>query len=74
MFVGSVIESLDRGLFECSVHALDLAARPRVFGICQTMADVCFGASELESMSTEEYPLSKSALDLGGLVIVISIS
>ncbi len=55
VLVGFVIETLDGGLFESSVHALDLPVGPGMLGLGQAMIDVGFGAGEIEGMGAEEF-------------------
>lgn len=64
--VGFVVEALDGGLFEGSVHALYLAVGPGMLGLGQAMVDVGFGAGELEGMGAEEFSALESKLDLRG--------
>ena len=62
VFVGFVVEALDGGFLEGSVHALDLAVGPRVLGLGQAVIDVSLGAGELEGMSAEEFPRWSASL------------
>ena len=66
VLVSLVVEALDGGFFESSVHAFDLAVGPGVFGLGQPVVDIGLGAGELEGMSTEEFSAFESELDLGG--------
>lgn len=66
VLVSLVVEALDGGFFERSVHAFDLAAGPGVFGLGQPVVDIGPGAVELKSMSTEEFSTLESELGLGG--------
>lgn len=64
MLVGFVIEALDGGLFEGSVHALDLAVGPGMLRLGQAMIDVGFGTGELEGMGAEQFSAFERKLDL----------
>jgi hypothetical protein len=48
-----VVESLDRGVLDGAVHALDLAVRPRVPRLGEPVVDVELGAGELEGVAEE---------------------
>ncbi len=62
--MGFVVEALDGGFFEGSVHAFDLAVGPGMFRLGQAMIDVGFGAGELEGMGAEEFSALEGKLDL----------
>jgi hypothetical protein len=63
--VGLVVEALDRGLFDGSVHALDLAVGPRVLGLGEAMIDAGESAGVFEGMSPERLFASDLFSDLG---------
>lgn len=48
--MGLTVEALDRGIFERSVHAFDLAIGPRMFRLGQSVVDVGILASYLMSL------------------------
>ncbi len=66
VLVGLVVEALDGGFLESSVHAFDLAVCPGVFGFSQSVVDIGLGAGELECVSAEEFSTFKRELDLRG--------
>src|SRR5438046_4450302 len=65
LIVSLVEEAFDGGFFEGSIHALDLAVGPGIFGFGEAVVDVGLGAGELEGVGAEELSLLKSELDLG---------
>lgn len=66
VFVGFVVEALDGGFLEGTVHAFDLAIGPGVLGLGQTMVNIGLGTGELEGMSAEEFSALERQLNLGG--------
>jgi len=52
--VSLVVEALDRGVLDRSVHAFDLTVGPGMFGLGEAMIDIAAGAGHDESMRPEE--------------------
>ena len=59
-----VVEALDGGFFEGSVHTFDLAVGPGMFRLGEAVVDIGFGTGELEGMSAEEFAALEGELDL----------
>ncbi len=55
LFVGGVVEAPDIGYLHRSVHPLDLAVRPRMVGLGQSVLVVVLGAGILEGEGTEDF-------------------
>ena len=60
-----VVEALDGRVLDRAVHPLDLAVRPRVTRLGQTVFYVEVGTGALEGMTTEENLVGSHLLDLG---------
>jgi hypothetical protein len=54
LLMALVVEALDCGFLDGSVHSLDLSVGPGVLWFGQPMIDIVFGTGEFENVSTEE--------------------
>ena len=66
LVVALVVESLDGGILDGAVHALDLAIGPRVPRLGQPVLDIELGAGELEGMAEEWLLAGQHLLDVLG--------
>lgn len=63
LVVAFVVEALDRGVLEGSIHALDLAVGPRVLGLGRAVVDVVTRTGKFEGMGSEALALGDGFLD-----------
>ncbi len=61
-----IMEAPDGGVFDGAVHALDLAVRPRMLWLGQSVIDVLEGAGIFEGVGAEEFLACDHFADLGG--------
>lgn len=64
LVVGVIVEAVNGGLLDGSVHPLDLAVGPRVPGLGEPVVDVTDGAGMFESMSPEWFSAGDHLLDV----------
>lgn len=65
LVVALVVEALDRRILDGSVHPLDLAIGPWMFGLGRAVLDVVRGAGVFEGMCPEEFAVCDASLISG---------
>ena len=72
LIVAGVVVALDGGLFQGSVHPLDLSVRPGVMGLCQPMLDAVLPAHEVEHVGSPSCrrsgPVARQIAELDAVV------
>ena len=63
--MGLIMEALDSGLLDRSVHLLDLPVGPRMSGLGQALIDAVLGAGILKGMSPEDFVVLDRLPDVG---------
>lgn len=63
LIVALIVEALDGGVLDSSVHPLDLAVGPRVPSLGRAVLDVVPGAGVFEGVSAEDLAIGDCLLD-----------